>query len=127
MMRRKYGNRKIHRDGEVFDSKREFERYQELLWLERAGRIHDLHRQVKFELVPAFYEPYERRSEKTGKLLTDGQRCIEKAVNYYADFVYWEGDEMVVEDVKSEATKTEAYIIKRKLMCRMGYRIREVE
>jgi hypothetical protein len=34
---------------------------------------------------------------------------------------------MVVEDVKSEATKTEAYIIKRKLMCRMGYRIREVE
>ena len=124
---RKYRNRKIHFGGEVFDSKREFERYQELLLLERAGRIHDLHRQVRFELVPAYYEPYERRSEKTGKLLKDGQRCIEKAVNYYADFVYWEGDEMIVEDVKSEATKTEVYIIKRKLMCRMGYRIREVE
>ena len=123
----KYRNRKIHFGGEVFDSKREFERYQELLLLERAGRIHDLHRQVRFELVPAYYEPYERRSEKTGKLLKDGQRCIEKAVNYYADFVYWEGDEMIVEDVKSEATKTEVYIIKRKLMCRMGYRIREVE
>ena len=126
-MMRKYRNRKIHRDGEVFDSKREFERYQELLWLERAGRIHDLHRQVRFELVPAYYEPVERYSKKTGKRLTDGQQCIEKAVNYYADFVYWEGDQMVVEDVKSEATKTEAYIIKRKLMLRLGYRIREVE
>lgn len=127
MRKNKYGNRKIHYGGEVFDSKREFERYQELLLLERAGKIHDLHRQVKFELVPAYYELYERRSEKTGKLLTDGQRCVEKAVNYYADFVYWEGDQMVVEDVKSESTKTEAYIIKRKLMLRLGYRIREVE
>lgn len=127
MMRNKYGNRKIHRDGEVFDSKREFERYHELLFMVKAGKIHDLHRQVKFELVPAYYEPVERYSEKTGKRLTDGQRCVEQAVNYYADFVYWEGDQMVVEDVKSEATKTEAYIIKRKLMLRLGYRIREVE
>ena len=34
---------------------------------------------------------------------------------------------MVVEDVKSEATRTPEYIIKRKLMRQNGYVIREVE
>lgn len=112
MMRNKYGNRKVTCMGEVFDSKREYERYRELRLMERAGAIHDLHRQVRFELVPAQYE---------------GKRCVERAVSYVADFVYWEGENMVVEDVKSKATRTESYIIKRKLMRQKGYKIREVE
>lgn len=124
-MKRKYGNRKVQHNGEVFDSAREFERYQELLILARAGKLHDLYRQVKFELIPAQYEVYERFSPRNGKRLTDGKRCIEKAVTYYADFVYWEDETMIVEDVKG--FRTPEYILKRKLMLdRYGIRIREV-
>lgn len=124
-MRSKYGNRKVTFNGETFDSKRELSRYQELLLMQRAGKIHDLMRQVRFELVPTQYESYVRYSAKTGKRLKDGQRCVELAVNYIADFVYWEGDQMVVEDAKG--VRTEGYIIKRKLMrLQHGVAIREV-
>lgn len=126
MMRNKYRNRKVKLpDGTVFDSQHEYERWRELCLLQRAGVIHDLLRQVKFELIPAQYETYERYSEKTGKRLKDGVRCIEQAVSYIADFVYWEADKMVVEDAKG--VKTEGYIIKRKLMrLQHGVSIREV-
>lgn len=126
MMQNKYLNKRVAVNGKTFDSKKEENRYWELLLLVRAGQIHDLMRQVKFELIPAQYETYERFSEKTGKRLKDGKRCVEKSVCYIADFVYWKGDQMVVEDVKSEATRTEAYIIKRKLMlARHGIKIYE--
>lgn len=109
-MRNKYKNRKITVDGLTFDSRREYQRWCELKLLERAGKIHDLFRQVKFELIPAQYE---------------GKKCAERAVNYYADFVYWEGEKMVVEDAKG--FRTDEYIIKRKLMMeRHGIKIREV-
>jgi hypothetical protein len=40
----------------------------------------------------------------------------ERAVKYFADFIYKENEKIIVEDVKSEATKKDkAYIIKRKL------------
>lgn len=125
-MQNKYRNKKVKLpDGTVFDSKHEYERWCELLLLQRAGKIHDLLRQVKFELIPAQYESYERYSQKTGKRLQDGTRCVEQAVNYIADFVYWEADKMVVEDAKG--VKTEGYIIKRKLMrLQHGVSIREV-
>ena len=125
MMRNKYRNRKVTVGGETFDSQREYNRYRELLLMVRAGAIHDLFRQVKFELIPAQYETVERYSEKTGKRLTDGKRCLERAVDYIADFVYWEGDTMVVEDAKG--VRTDEYILKRKLMLLVhGVRIREV-
>lgn len=125
MKRNKYGNRKICVDGEVFDSKREYQRWCQLQLLLRAGEIHDLFRQAKFELIPAQYESYPRESEKTGKKLKDGKRCVEKAVNYIADFVYWQGEQMIVEDAKG--CRTDDYIIKRKLMlARHGVKIREV-
>lgn len=112
-------------DGSVFDSKHEYQRWNELLMLEKSGKIQGLIRQVKFELVPAQVETYERISQKTGRMLQDGRRCIEQAVNYVADFVYWEDGKMVVEDAKG--LRTEGYIIKRKLMlARHGIRIREV-
>ena len=121
----KYKNRKVTVGGEVFDSQREYSRYRELLLLVRAGKIHDLFRQVKFELIPAQYEIVERFSDKTGKRLKDGKRCVEREVNYIADFVYWDGDEMVVEDAKG--VRTDEYILKRKLMLLVhGVKIREV-
>ena len=122
--RPKYGNRKIKTPDGEFDSNREYERWNELKLMQMAGAITDLKRQVKYELIPT-------QRDKAGKVL-------EEKVSYIADFDYWEisthpaaaGVAMrhIVEDVKSEATKTRAYIIKRKLMLeRYGIRIKEVE
>ena len=57
--------------------------------------------------------------------MKDGKRTIEQSVVYKADFLYRENGKWVVEDTKGK--KTEAYIIKRKLMLHVhGIRIREV-
>lgn len=91
----KYHNRRTG----GFDSKKEAERYAELLLLQRAGKISNLQRQVKFELIPAQYR--------------DG-KCIFRKCEYIADFVYEQDGNKVVEDVKG--FRTPEYIIKRKLM-----------
>lgn len=120
----KYGAVKTYFAGRTFDSAREADRYAELLLLQKAGRISDLRLQVKYVLIPAQYEYYERYG-KNGKRLKDGKRCIEKECAYIADFVYEEGGKTVVEDVKGVRTKE--YLIKRKLCLWVhGVRIREV-
>lgn len=96
---RKYGNRKVIRDGIEFDSIKECQRYCELKLMQRAGVISDLQMQVPFELIP---------SQRI-----DG-KVVERAVNYIADFVYQQNGLKVVEDTKGMRTKD--YIIKRKLM-----------
>ncbi len=124
---RKYRNRKVFRNGIKYDSALESKRHIELTLLEKAGKITDLQRQVRFELIPAQYETYERYSDKTGKRLKDGKRCIEQSCVYVADFVYMQDGKKVVEDTKSDPTKTADYIIKRKLMLWVhGIRIKEV-
>lgn len=107
----KYGNRKIVVDGIAYDSKKEAKRGGELLLMQRAGMIHNLRRQVKYELIPAQY--------------VDG-KCVERACNYVADFIYIDDQgNTVVEDTKGFRTKD--YIIKRKLMLfRHGVAIKEV-
>ena len=55
--RNKYHNRKYSADGEVFDSKKEYQRWQELKLLEKAGEIAELRRQVPFELLHNQREP----------------------------------------------------------------------
>lgn len=122
----KYRNKKVTAaNGEVFDSRKEYFRWHELSLLEKAGEISQLQRQVKFELIPAKREVYERYSDKTGKRLKDGVRTLEKECSYIADFVYQQGGETIVEDTKG--VRTEAYKIKRKLMLHVhGIRIREV-
>ena len=103
----KYNNRKTVVDGITFDSKREATRWQQLKLLERGGLISGLERQVKYELIP--------------------KQAGERAVSYYADFVYTDKQTglTVVEDVKGK--KTRDYIIKRKLMLwRHGITIKEV-
>lgn len=110
----KYKNRKIIVDGQKFDSMKELARWQELKMLERAGEITDLFRQQEFILIPTQID------SKTGKV-------IERACTYVADFTYREKGKLVVEDTKSPATRTPAYIIKRKLMLSgYGIRIKEV-
>lgn len=99
----KYGANKVTlQDGTKFDSQREANRYYELRLLERAGRIENLRRQVKFVLIPA-------QRDKRGKLL-------EYECSYIADFCYFDtmlGKE-VVEDCKGY--KTDVYKIKKKMM-----------
>lgn len=112
----KYRNKKITAGGLVFDSKREYNRYRELLLLEKAGEISNLRRQVKFVLIPAQYEKsperYTRGKHK-GELRPGV--LLERECSYIADFVYIDADgQKVVEDVKG--VKTKDYIIKRKLM-----------
>lgn len=111
----KYHNRKvITEDGEKFDSRGEYLRWRELCNMQELGYIHDLQRQVKFELVPAQREPDTvgaRGGIKKGKI-------IEMPINYIADFVYYTSNgEKVVEDYKGFRTQT--YILKRKLMLYM--------
>lgn len=118
---KKYGNKKIYEDGEVFDSKKEYRRYKELLLLLKAGEITHLQRQVKFTLIPAQREPDlkgPRGGIRPGKL-------IEREVAYIADFVYTDkAGQIVVEDCKGMRTKE--YILKRKMMLfRHGIRIKE--
>lgn len=120
----KYGNEKITVGGITFDSRREAKRYQELCFLQKAGKISDLELQKRFELVPAQYETFERYGKK-GQRLKDGQRCVEKAVFYVADFCYVQDGQKVVEDTKGVRTKD--YVIKRKLMRWVhGISVREV-
>lgn len=107
----KYHNRKIVREGETYDSVKEYRRAKELELLEKSGAIKDLKRQVRFEIIPS------QRGE-------DG-KVVERAVTYVADFVYFEDGKLVVEDTKGFRTKD--YIIKRKLMLYMhGVQIKEV-
>ena len=106
----KYGNRRFVSEDGTFDSLKEFRRWQELKLMPRAGVIHDLKRQVPFELIPA--------QKENGKV-------IERAVTYKADFTYTENGETVVEDVKGIRTKE--YILKRKIMLwEFGIKIKEV-
>ncbi len=110
----KYGAKKVTYDGKTFDSQKEAQRYAELRLLERGGVIKDLKCQVKFELIPTQRNMY-------------GNKIVEKAVNYIADFVYTDVklDDTVVEDTKGFRTKE--YIIKRKLMLWVhGIEIKEV-
>lgn len=112
--RPKYGNAKVTIEGTVFDSKKEARRYQELKLLEKAGKIKNLQRQVKYILIPS------QKDKDTNKV-------IERECSYIADFVYCdlETGEEVVEDTKGMRTKD--YIIKRKLMLFIhGIRITEV-
>ena len=106
----KYKNKKITIDGEVFDSRKEYARYRELVLLQRAGQVSDLKRQVKYELIP--------QQRINGKV-------AERACSYIADFVYKEGKKTIVEDTKG--LRTPEYKIKRKLMLYVhGIQIQEV-
>ncbi len=120
----KYGNKKAVVNGISFDSRKEADRYKELLLLQKAGVIEDLELQKTFELIPTQYGYVERYGKK-GQRLIDGKKCLEKSVVYKADFVYFENGELVVEDTKG--FKTKDYIIKRKLMLYLyGIQIKEV-
>ena len=121
-MRSNYYNVQKCRVGdEVFDSRKEMRRYQELCLLEKAGQISNLRRQVKYVLIPSQREVIMKNGKpKMGKV-------VERGCSYIADFVYTENGKEVVEDVKGKNYRTEKYLLKRKMMLYFhGIRIREV-
>lgn len=108
----KYNNHKTTVDGRKFDSKREAERYLFLKRQEQEGVIKELCCQDRFEITDAY-------TDSTGKK--------HRARYYIADFTYIKGEEFVVEDVKSKATITDVYKIKKDLMQnKYGIEIKEI-
>lgn len=115
----KLHNKKVERCGKTFDSIKEADRYDELLLMERQGVICNLEWQKKFPLLPAQYKTVIRYG-KNGARLKDGQKLVERAVDYYADFVYEKDGILVVEDVKGYRNPSSAayakFVLKRKMM-----------
>ena len=107
----KYGNRKTLVNGIRFDSAKEARRYVELMVLLNAGRISDLRLQRNFTLVEGYTDK-------------DGRRV--RAMVYRADFVYTAEGLEVVEDVKSQGTRTKEYLLKKKLLKNKGIEIIEI-
>lgn len=109
----KYRNKKVTIDGITFDSIKEGKRYQELKLLEKANEITELKLQVPFILLDSYVLNGKKR----------------QGIKYIADFVYIDikTGKYVVEDVKSSATKTQVYKLKKKLFeQKYGIEIREV-
>ncbi len=96
----KYGAIQTTIDGIRFDSRAEARRYSELKLLEMAGEISDLKCHPQFELQPKF--------KHNGETI--------RAICYTADFSYMEDGRLIVEDVKSTATKTTAFQLRRRLL-----------
>lgn len=120
----KYLNKKTEIDGIIFDSKKEAKYYLYLKQLQREGKITDLRLQVPYELIPAVYREETVHLKTKDKIVT---KCIQRAVSYYADFVYNDsvtGEESVI-DVKGLRTKE--YKLKKKMMLAFnGITIKEV-
>jgi len=111
----KYHARKCTVDGIRFDSTREAKRYQELRLYERAGMIRDLELQPEFPILVVELWRLDARTIRVGR--------------YRADFRYVDAttDDVVVEDAKSDATKTTAYRLRKRLVEAIhGITIREV-
>jgi hypothetical protein len=83
----------------TFDSRKEAKRYQDLAMLRTAGTISDLRLQVPFGLF----------------VLGPGAMAITVGT-WTADFVYLCAAREIVEDVKSPATRTEAYRLRKKIV-----------
>lgn len=95
--RSKYGAVKKQVDGITFDSTKEANRYLDLIMMQRAGQITGLRLQPTFQL---------RAAGPSGEVL-----CGE----YRADFEYMRLGEHIIEDVKSPATRTALYKLKKKI------------
>ena len=109
---KKFSNVPTKRNGIKFDSKKEAGRYDELMTLLRAGEIDNLKLQPQFTLQESY-------------MTEEGERV--RAIRYVADFSYTQGGEFVVEDVKSKATATAQYKMKKKMMReKFGISVKEV-
>lgn len=80
MKKNKYNAKKVKYNGIVFDSAFELKCWQHLEQFESEGKIKDLNRQIKFELLPA--------------------NSVYRALTYVADFTFYVNDKYIVADAK---------------------------
>jgi hypothetical protein len=106
----KYRNVKVEFEGNVFDSKREANRWIMLRGAAMRGEITDLRRQTPFDLTTILRGNPERGFQSVGK--------------YIADFTYYEKGQYIVEDAKG--AKTDIYKWKKRhFEIEYGFKIRE--
>lgn len=109
----KYHSEKAKADEKVFDSRKEANRYLELKKQQEDGLISGLECQKQFVLQEGF---------------RDNEGNWQRPITYVCDFFYQEGEDWVVEDVKSKMTKQlPVYRLKKKLFLRKypEYKFRE--
>lgn len=99
MLFSKYHNKKVIINGIKFDSKKEANRYSDLLLLEKVNLIKNLELQKRFELQPSY--------KFKGKII--------RAIYYICDFYYYDvkKEKWIIEDTKGY--RNEVYKLKKKL------------
>lgn len=104
----------IHQDGTKFDSKREMQRYCNLLLMRQAKVIEQLELQPRIPIII--------KGVAIRYFIQGGRRQM----FYVADFKYFdrERNRWVIEDVKGH--RTEVYKIKKALVDAMGITIEEI-
>lgn len=108
----KYKNQKVEVDGRKFDSKAEAQRFLFLKQQESDGEIENLCCQDKFKITEGYVD-------------SKGKKHRERF--YIADFTYIRNGEFIVEDVKSKATMTPVYKLKKDLMQnKYGIEVKEI-
>lgn len=102
----KFNARKTKVDGHTFDSAKEAKRYAELRILEKQGVISNIKLQPKYMLVV----------NNLPVLIKSARYPNGRQASYRADFTYVENGQIIVDDVKSKATDTEASRLRRALV-----------
>lgn len=112
--RRKIFNKKTNYKGITFDSSDEVERYIDLQCRELRGEISQIRLQVRFCIIGKQQVNTVVHLKRKDKTVTKTQ---ERAAYYTCDFMYREGEHIVIEDVKSRYTGAmRDYVLRRKLM-----------
>lgn len=111
----KFGAKKTVVDGILFDSKSEAKYFRELVLLKHGGIVTEIELQPAFVIVDAYRHPVTRKIVRCSK--------------YVADFrVTYASGHVEVVDVKTKATRTSTYLLKKKLFeSRYGIGIVEIE
>lgn len=130
----KYHNKPTIAGGVKLDSQKEARRFQQLLDAQREGVIDRLRLQQDFTLQEAYttvegerIRAIRYRADFTYRVIWSGE-TIPSCVSF-EDLEYWRKvgkDAFVIEDTKSQATKTDQYRMKYKMMAKQGFTIREV-
>ena len=97
----KYHAQKTVVGGKTYDSKKEANRAMQLRYMEQAGQIQDLQEQVRFILQEEYIN-------------NEGKKI--RPISYVADFTYTQNGQKVIEDTKSPATRTQVYLLKKKIV-----------
>nr|DAN25905.1 MAG TPA: Endonuclease [Caudoviricetes sp.] len=115
MRKRKYFARKVETPYGKFDSQKEYERFLYLKSEENKGIIHDLQRQISFEIIPKLTKVIPKQLKTKIKYI---ERVEEQAAKYTPDFCYHNhSGNFIIEEVKSEGTAlARDYPLRRKLL-----------